>query len=76
VHFEFLLLDEVQPVELAGGEEVGYFLAVLAAVYVEDQLLTREDVVLVERTARLLVVRVLLEHAGIIEIIIEIDSAF
>jgi hypothetical protein len=36
MHVELFLLDKMQSVELAGGEEVGYFLSVLAAIDVED----------------------------------------
>jgi hypothetical protein len=36
VHFQLLFLDEVQPVELAGGEEVLHLKPVLAAIDVED----------------------------------------
>lgn len=62
MHVKLLLLHEMQSVELAGGEEVGHFLAILAAVDVEDQLLPCKDVVFVEGAARLLLLCASLEH--------------
>lgn len=41
----------MQPVELAGGEEVLHLKSVLAAIDVEDKLLSCEDVVFVEGAA-------------------------
>ena len=36
VHFQLFFLDEVETVELAGGEEVLHLESIFAAVYVED----------------------------------------
>lgn len=54
MHVKLLLLDKMQTVELAVGEEVGYLFAVLASVDVKDQFFPCEDVVFIEGTTGLL----------------------
>jgi hypothetical protein len=62
MHFQILLLDEVQTIVSASCKQMGNFLSIFAAIDMKNQLLTGKDVVFVEGAAGLLLVLALFEH--------------